>query len=277
MKMTLKDLPLSAIDYDHADRARNFDPVWAEGLAAVIATQGMLHPITVRIVGERYRLVAGLHRLEAHRLLGWESIAAMVSTAESDDAARLEEVMENLGRAELVALDRCQHLYELKQVWERMYPETKHGKASPKTQSLRLSQDGTEIFGFAKATATKIGLSQRSIQLAVKVWAELTSDSRARLNGTPWAMKQSEISLLSVQNPKLQSDVLDKLLAQNARVHSVADAIGLILNGTASGDVDRQYLAAQKVFVKLPEPILDRLVAAQADRLVAALKRVGRI
>ena len=142
---------------------------------------------------------------------------------------------------------------------------------------MHLDPDGAEIFGFAKATALKTGLSKRAIQLAVKVWSELTADSRARLAGTPWSEKQSEISLLSVQKPKMQADALDKLLAQNARVHSVSDAIGLILNGVVSGDVDRQYMAAQKVFTKLPDPILDRLVAAQADRLVAALKRVGRI
>lgn len=283
MKMILKDLPLAAIDCDHADRARHFDPIWAEGLAAMIAQQGLLHPITVRVVGDRFSLVAGLHRLEAHRILERESIVALISTAETDDIARLEEVMENLGRAELIALDRCQHLYELKQVWERMYPQAKQGGdhgnqyTGGKVQTLHSGNHEAEIFGFAKATALKTGLSKRAIYLAVKVWTELTPDSRARLAGTSWAEKQSEISLLSVQKPKMQADVLDKLLAQNARVHSVSDAIGLILNGVASADVDRQYLAAQKVFTKLPDPILDRLVAAQADRLITALKRVGRI
>jgi len=40
-----------------------------------------------------------------------ETIAARVSDAETDDQARLQEVMENLGRNELIALDRC-HLFD---------------------------------------------------------------------------------------------------------------------------------------------------------------------
>lgn len=220
----------------------------------------------MRAVGNGYRLIGGLHRLEAFRLLGRDRMPATISTADSDDAARREEFMESRGRAELVALDRCQYLYELKEVWERMYPQTKNGgdrkSEEIRTQSLRSGDTEAEIFGFAKVTALKTGLSKRAIQLAVKVWTELTPDSRARLAGTSQAEKQSEISLLSVQKPKMQLEVLDKLLAQNAYVHSVSDTIGLILNCVASGGIDRQYMAAQKVFTKLPDPIPDRLVVA---------------
>ena len=111
-------LPLDQIEVS-SDRAKDFDPVWAEALAAIIAQQGLQHPIRVRLVGERYRLVAGRTRLEAYRLLNLPEIAATLSDAATDDAARLEEVMENLGRAELIALDRCHHLFDLKQVWDQ--------------------------------------------------------------------------------------------------------------------------------------------------------------
>ena len=118
----IPDLRLDAIDVPQ-DRARDFDPVWAEALSSIIKEQGLQHPITVRPVGDRYSLVAGLHRYYAHLIGGQaESIPAFVSEAQTDDEARLQEVMENLGRHELIALDRCHHLYELKQVWERMTP-----------------------------------------------------------------------------------------------------------------------------------------------------------
>lgn len=256
-----------------SDRAKDFDPAWAEALAAIIAQQGLLHPIRVRLVGERYRLIAGRTRLEAYRLLNRPDIAATVSDAATDDAARLEEVMENLGRAELIALDRCHHLFELKQVWERMHPETKAGVAG----AMAKHGAANEIFSFARETAAKIGLSQRAIQIAVKIWTDLTPDSRQRLAGTPWAEKQSELVLLSGENPKRQAAILDKLLAQNARVSSVADAIGLLNNGTLFDDVERKFLTANKVFGKLADPVLDRLIAANEERIVASLKRQGRI
>lgn len=188
----LLELPLASIEVG-TDRARELDPAWVEGLAGSIREQGLLQPIVVRPMGDGYRLVAGHHRLEAVRSLGHERITAVVSEAEDDDAARLAEVMENLGRAELIALDRCHHLYQLKQVWERMHPHTAHGKASPKTQSLRLSSDEGEIFGFARAHAEKIGLSKRSIEQAVKIWTTLVPTVRRQLVGTALATKQTEL------------------------------------------------------------------------------------
>lgn len=267
-----------------SDRARDFDPAWAEGLAAIIAAQGLLHPIRVRASGGGYRLIAGRVRLEAYRLLDRSEIPATISSAQTDDEARLEEVMENLGRQELIALDRCHHLYDLKQVWERMHPETKHGgdrkspqsQAEIKAQKLRLDTAG-EVFSFAKQTAARIGLSLRSIQIAVKVWSDLSADSRKRLAGTPWAEKQSELVLLSGEKPKRQAEVLDKLLAQNARVSSVADALGLLNSGVVFDDVERKFLTANKVFTKLTDPVLDRLIAANEERIVASLQRQGRI
>jgi ParB family transcriptional regulator, chromosome partitioning protein len=165
------ELPLASIEVG-AGRARNLDPAWIEGLAGSIQEQGLLQPIVVRKIGVGYRLVAGHHRLEAYRHLGYGQIAAVLldveaDDADSEDAARLAEIMENLGRYELIALDRCQHLFELKQIWERMYPETRAGVAGGKARQ----GSANEIFSFATATAEKIGLSQRSIQIAVKIWA----------------------------------------------------------------------------------------------------------
>lgn len=120
------EIPLASIEVG-TDRARDLDPFWAEGLAAIIAAQGLTNPITVRQTETGYRLVTGLHRKAAFHILGRDMIPAHLSAASSDDEARLEEVMENLGRAELIALDRCHHLFDLKQVWERMHPQARHG------------------------------------------------------------------------------------------------------------------------------------------------------
>lgn len=265
-----------------SDRARDFDPVWAEGLAAIIAVHGLLHPIRVRQDGDGYRLIAGRVRLEAYRLLKRTNIPATVSNAQTDGEARLEEVMENLGRSGLIALDHCHHLFDLKQVWETMYPETKNGgnknvKKGQEETRVPTWDSGREVFGFSKAIAEKIGLSRTAISRAVKIWTDLTPDSRKRLVGTTWAEKQSELMLLSGEKPKRQAEILDKLLAQNARVSSVADAMGLLNNGVIFDDVERKFLTANKVFGKLADPVLDRLIAANEERIVASLQRQGRI
>lgn len=268
-------LPLDKIDAP-TDRARSHDPAWVEALAVLIGNQGLFHPISVRPSGKRWQVVSGARRLAAVRLLGHITIPCRVSTAETDDDARLEEVMENLGRQELIALDRCHHLYELKQVWERKYPHTAHGAASPKAQSLRLSTEQQEIFGFARANAEKIGLSKRSIEVAVKIWTELSQPSRDRLVGTDLARKQTELKALSELSHKRQAEVLDLVLG-DADVTNVAGALQAIEGGVVPTGEEKRLAAFRQQFTALPEPVFDRLVLDNEDRIIAALKRQGRL
>lgn len=51
------------------DRARDLDLDWAQALAFMIAAQGLINPVTVRMVDGRPRLVTGLHRHASFGLL----------------------------------------------------------------------------------------------------------------------------------------------------------------------------------------------------------------
>ncbi|MCM0751161.1 hypothetical protein DEA98_06755 [Brucella pseudogrignonensis] len=62
-------IKLSDIDIPE-DRARDLDMDWAQALASMIAAQGLINPITVRMVDGRPRLVAGLHRYTGIGLSG---------------------------------------------------------------------------------------------------------------------------------------------------------------------------------------------------------------
>jgi ParB family chromosome partitioning protein len=261
-----------------ADRARDLDLAWVEALAAMIRNHGLILPITVRHIAEGYRLVSGMHRFEAFRRLGAEEIPCLVSTAPTDDEARLEEVMENLGRQELKALDRCRHLSELKKVWERMYPETAHGKASPKTQKMRLSSDAPEIFGFARATADKIGLSKRAIEQDVTIWNRLSSASRLTLVGMKMATKMTELKALSEQKHPRQAQILDLIQSEaHPDIQNVAEALFHLESGREITPIEKQFRAVRTAFSKLPDAALDMVVSAEVDRVMASLKRLGRI
>lgn len=93
-----------------------------ERLAASMNELGLLNPITairttMMLHGcktEAYRLVAGSHRLEAAKMLGWAEIDAMLLDVDVEDTTRhrLIEISENLHRAELSALERAQLMKE---------------------------------------------------------------------------------------------------------------------------------------------------------------------
>jgi ParB family transcriptional regulator, chromosome partitioning protein len=314
-KTDIIEIKLSDIDIP-TDRARSFEQTEAEALAQIIAASGLQHPIRVRAVEGRFQLVAGRKRLEAFRLLGREVIPGTLSSAVSDDEARLEEVMENLGRFDLTKLDRCQHLFELKQVYERLHPETKHGgdhgnqHTGGKWPKWPLATDASEVFGFSSAVAERIGLSDRAIRRSVKIWTGLTPDSRTRLSGSRFCDFQSALQEISEQPAAIQAKALNLLLVDPPVVSTVADALAMISDGVAPTAAEKKIASVSKAVQSLAPPVasalsggdarrlaelqegiatlskfiarleddeLDSVIVEHEDRIIASLKRRGRI
>ena len=78
----------------------HYEPDALSELADSIAKTGLINPITVRRVGDRFILQTGSRRLEAFKLLQKEFVLAYISTA--DDAADMCAMLhENLFRSDL--------------------------------------------------------------------------------------------------------------------------------------------------------------------------------
>jgi ParB family transcriptional regulator, chromosome partitioning protein len=82
------EIPLKRIKV--STRLRGTDEDAVKDLSESIAGIGLLHPITVSRHGEWFHLLSGMHRLEAFRQLGRETIPATIS--ESDPL--IEEIIE---------------------------------------------------------------------------------------------------------------------------------------------------------------------------------------
>lgn len=90
-----------------------------------ISEVGLLNPITV---DPDYTLIAGLHRLEAAKRLGWTEIECMVCGLEGLQA-ELAEIDENVVRTALSTIEYGELLERRKEIYESLYPETKAGVA----------------------------------------------------------------------------------------------------------------------------------------------------
>jgi len=78
----LKDQKIPIADiYIPTKRRTTLNPETVEQLAGAIMEEGQKSPIMVRRDGTRYVLVEGLHRLEACRALGEDSITAILVQA----------------------------------------------------------------------------------------------------------------------------------------------------------------------------------------------------
>ncbi|MGB3148350.1 MAG: ParB N-terminal domain-containing protein [Paracoccaceae bacterium] len=72
--------PIAAIRVP-VKRAKTLDPAKVQALAEAILTDGQTTPISVRADGDGYILVEGLHRLEALRALGEETVQGYIVRA----------------------------------------------------------------------------------------------------------------------------------------------------------------------------------------------------
>ncbi|AWK89861.1 ParB/RepB/Spo0J family partition protein [Azospirillum thermophilum] len=98
----LKVVALDLIDPNPNQPRRSFDPADLDDLARSIAAVGVIQPILVTRVGDRYQLIAGERRVRASRLAGKTSIKAVVTRSASPSVVAL---VENIQRADLNALE----------------------------------------------------------------------------------------------------------------------------------------------------------------------------
>jgi ParB family transcriptional regulator, chromosome partitioning protein len=235
-------LPLDCII--DTDRLRPVDEAWVAALAESIRDHGLEQPIVVRpnpLSVNSFVLVAGCHRLAAFRLLGQTEIPVIVRQL-SPDEARLVEIDENLMRRELDPLDRAVFMAERKAVWERMYPETAHGGDRKSRKKQGENQVATIATRFSKDVGKRTGLSERSVQLACRIYAELGPDAIARLRGTPLAGNQAQLLLLARMTPAERDAAIAAAVAsQTSTVKAALRSAGL---GAPEIDpTERQYRA----------------------------------
>lgn len=96
------------IEYIDTDKIRpnpyqprkTFDKIALEELASSIKEHGLMQPITVRIIGESYELIAGERRLKASKIIKLKQIPAIISNVSNKNIGILA-LIENLQREEL--------------------------------------------------------------------------------------------------------------------------------------------------------------------------------
>lgn len=226
-------IKLSQIDIPE-DRIREVDQDWAECLRDMFKEMGQKTPIDVVENGKRYTLVAGAHRFTAAKLARWREINARVlepSSEHSADEIRLHEILENLGRKNFNALERCEALSELKRVYEDLHPSARRGGDRKSQRFKNKDENQMAIFAFCKNAAETTGLSERSIRFAVQVFDALSPTTRERLKGTQFAEVQADLRALGRLDPEIQGKVMDLVTGDEPEAATIKDALTLLDGG----------------------------------------------
>jgi ParB family chromosome partitioning protein len=208
--MEVERIPVSGVRVGlgrrHVDAARVTE------LTASIQSMGLRTPITVRIVPEMVDddgvvcedvpiLVAGAHRLEAARSLGWDYIDAFVMEGDETDA-RLWEIAENLHRSELTVQERAVQIAE----WVRLMD----GRVSRQV----VGKVGRPEGGSA-AASRELGVNEREVQRAVKI-ASITDEAKEAARVAGLDDNQSALLKVAAAEPEAQTDLVHWLADQKA-------------------------------------------------------------
>lgn len=197
---------------------READPDGVQKLMDSVSKVGLLNPITI---DQKHTLIAGLHRLEAVKLLGWTEIECTVSSLEGL-LAELAEVDENVVRKGLSAVEYSDLLLRRKEIYESLHPETKatyEGGAFRGNQHQNVVGENFSATSksFVQDTADKLGVSPRTVELQIQTAKNLTPEAKAIIKDAK--VTKSDALKLSRLAPEQQTEVASQLVTGD--IHSV--------------------------------------------------------
>ena len=99
-------LDIRLIDSNPYQPREDFGDAELDALTDSLRAHGLLQPLIVRAMGDRYQLVAGERRLRAAARAGWTEVPILVVEADDRETAELA-IIENLQRKDLNALEKA--------------------------------------------------------------------------------------------------------------------------------------------------------------------------
>lgn len=202
------NVPISKITFNEEQRLRPMNQAAVQRLAASIEQTRLINPITIT---RDFKLVCGLHRLTAFKLLKRDTIPCIFIDNADPDELKMLEIDENLFKRDLTVNERSKHLALRKQIYERKYPWTAQGKAQAlgmhSTLGHNVAEKNSATYddqksSFTEDTADKTGVTPRTIREYVQIGTKLNDTVRGKITGS-WLENNKSILLALT---KLDSD-----------------------------------------------------------------------
>lgn len=209
-------IPISEITVNPG--RREAQPGDVKELADSIAEVGLINPI---MVDQAHTLIAGLHRLEAMKLLGRAAIECTVSDLDGLQVA-LAEIDENFVRKDLSDDEFRELLLRRKEIYESLHPETKAGIAQAVGMNRAVGNNVADKMSatsksFVDDTADKLGVDPRTVRRELQTAKNLTPEAKEIIKGAK--VTKSDALKLSRLTPDQQTEAASRLVSGD--IHSM--------------------------------------------------------
>ena len=179
------------------ERHRSLDPLTVKAIAGSFKDIGQQAPITFYWDDDTPVLIAGRHRLEAARSLGWEHIEAV--EMDTDDLTReIWEIDENLMRADLTELERGEHLRRHREIFEAR-------RSAEKIPTSRSNK------GFDQDTADQTGMEKSTVRKSRRRAEKIAPKVKDAIKAMPAADKGVELDAIASLEPEEQAQAVERV------------------------------------------------------------------
>jgi len=183
------------------------DPVNVSEIAGSIKEIGLINPITIT---KDNILIAGLHRIEAMKLLKRDEIPCVKMNID-EIRAKVVEIDENIIRQKLHFLDRGEQLRKRKELYEEIYQDA---KVNVFKGNQYIDVPDAPI-AFTTDAAEKLNISKRTVQEEIQIAEDLISEAEELIREK--GIGKKDALLLARKTQIEQLDIVEKIKSEEAK------------------------------------------------------------
>jgi ParB family chromosome partitioning protein len=217
-------LPVGILDPNPFQPRQGIEPEELEQLKASIQEHGILQPIAVRAMGERYQVIAGERRFRAAQAAGLAEVPVVVRSASDEEMLELA-LVENLQRSDLDPIEKAA---SFKSYLDR----------SGKTQ---------------EAASVRLGIDRSTIANMIRL-LDLPAEVQGMVRAGLVAMGHAR-AILAITDPKKQIHIAERVAREGLSVRQVEKITGAVTGTKRRGKVAAKGVHARDLEAKLREAL----------------------
>ena len=211
-----RELPLGSLVPNRAQPRTHFDETALGELAESLKQHGMVQPIVVRKVGDKFEIIAGERRWRAARKAGIAMVPVVIKEV-SDDRLLEIALVENIQRQELNPIEEATAYWQL-------------------GEHLRLTQE---------QVADRVGKSRPQVANTLRL-LRLPSELKEEISNGRLSTGHGKV-LLGVADPTLQAQLAQEVITQQLSVRALEARIQQLQKQT-KGRLKKKH--PQDLFIK---------------------------
>ncbi len=184
-----------------------FDEKALNDLANSIKQHGIIQPLIVRKINDKYEIIAGERRYKAAQLAGLISVPGLVADVSNQSSAEIA-LVENVQREDLTSIEEA--------------------------KSYKNILDNSDLT--QEELAKKMGLSQSAVSNKLRLLNLNEDVQKALLEGR--ISERHARSLLSIDNPDTQSNMLQRVIEERLTVKQLDEEIKKLKNPLRDSEMD---------------------------------------